>query len=65
MTDLGQLIEDEKQEAIKEAVNKVTKEKDAQLAKMGAEMAEKDAEMAEKDAEIMDLKAQLEALKKA
>ncbi len=58
MTDLGQLIEDEKQEAIKEAVNKVTKEKDAQLAKMGAEMAEKDAE-------IMDLKAQLEALKKA
>ncbi len=58
MTDLGQLIEDEKQEAIKEAVNKVTKEKDAQLAKLGAEMAEKDAE-------IMDLKAQLEALKKA
>ncbi len=51
MTDLGQLIEDEKQEAIKEAVNKVTKEKDAQLA--------------QKDAEIMDLKAQLEALKKA
>ena len=50
MTDLGQLIEDEKQEAIKEAVNKVTKEKDAQLA--------------QKDAEIMDLKAQLEALKK-
>lgn len=62
MTDLGQLIEDEKQEAIKKAVdnavNKVTKEKDAQLAK-------KDAEMAEKDAEIMVLKAQLEALKKA
>ncbi len=55
MTDLGQLIEDEKQEAIKKAVdtavNKVTKEKDAQLA--------------QKDAEIMDLKAQLEALKKA
>lgn len=54
MTDLGQLIEDEKQEAIKKAVdtavNKVTKEKDAQLA--------------QKDAEIMDLKAQLEALKK-
>ena len=55
MTDLGQLIEDEKQEAIKKAVdtavNKVTKEKDAQHA--------------QKDAEIMDLKAQLEALKKA
>lgn len=58
MTDLGQLIEDEKQEAIKKAVEKISKEKDAQLAK-------KDAEMAEKDAEIMDLKAQLEALKKA
>lgn len=62
MTDLGQLIEDEKQEAIKKAVDtavdKISKEKDAQLAKLGAEMAEKDAE-------IMDLKAQLEALKKA
>ena len=58
MTDLGQLIEDEKQEAIRKAVDKISKEKDAQLAKMGAEMAEKDAE-------IMDLKAQLEALKKA
>ena len=55
MTDLGQLIEDEKQEAIKKAVDKISKEKDAQLAK----------KMAEKDAEIMDLKAQLEALKKA
>ena len=59
MTDLGQLLEDEKQEAIKKAVDRVIKEKDAEM----------DAKItnlrAQKDAEIMDLKAQLEALKKA
>ena len=52
MTKLGQLIEDEKLEAVKAAV----KEKDAEIAKISAE---KDIEIAEKEARIQELEALL------